>query len=74
MAGLKRDDFRLFDNGQPQRIIAFHASKCLSPRVEDSPTVIVLLDSLDLRSDVALFERQQVAQFLRHKAGKLAIA
>ena len=55
-------------NSQPQSIIAFHASK----GSEDSLTVIILLDTLDLPSYLAAFERQQVAQFLRYKSGKLA--
>jgi VWFA-related protein len=68
VAGLQRSDFRLLDNSQPQSIIAFHASK----GSEDSLTIIILLDTLDLPSYLAAFERQQVAQFLRYKSGKLA--
>ncbi len=72
VAGLQRTDFRLLDNSQPQRIIAFHASKDPSASAEDSLTVIILLDTLDLPSYLAALERQQVAQFLRYKSGKLA--
>ena len=72
VAGLQRNDFRLLDNSQPQRIIAFHASKDAFSGAENSLTVIILLDTLDLPSDLAAFERQQVAQFLRYKSGKLA--
>ena len=72
VAGLQRADFRLLDNDQPQRIIAFQASNRLSASAEDPLTVIILLDTLDLPSDLAAFERQQVAQFLRYKSGKLA--
>jgi VWFA-related protein len=71
VAGLQRTDFRLLDNSQPQRIIAFHASKGTFASAEDSLTVIILLDTLDLPSYLAAFERQQVAQFLRNKPGKL---
>jgi hypothetical protein len=72
VAGLQSTDFRLLDNSQPQRIIAFHASKDLFAGAEDSLTVIILLDTLDLPSYLAAFERQQMAQFLRYKSGKLA--
>ena len=72
VAGLQRTDFRLLDNSQPQSIIAFHASKDPSASAEDSLTVIILLDTLDLPSYRAALERQQVAQFLRYKSGKLA--
>jgi VWFA-related protein len=71
VAGLQRTDFRLLDNSQPQRIIAFHASKGAFASPEDSLTVIILIDTLDLPSYLADFERQQVAQFLRYKSGKL---
>jgi VWFA-related protein len=71
VAGLQRTDFRLLDNSQPQRIIAFHASKGTFASAEDSLTVIILLDTLDLPSYLAAFERQQVAQFLRYRSGKL---
>jgi hypothetical protein len=71
VAGLQRTDFRLLDNSQPQRIIAFHASKGTFASAEDSLTVIILLDTLDLPPSLAVVERQQVAQFLRYKPGKL---
>ena len=69
VAGLQSTDFRLLDNSQPQRIIAFHASKDLFAGAEDSLTVIILLDTLDLPSYLAAFERQQMAQFLRTNPG-----
>lgn len=72
VAGLGRTDFKLLDNGQPQRIIAFRASKAPSAGTDDSLTVIILLDTLNLPSAIAAFERKQVAQFLRQKSGKLA--
>jgi VWFA-related protein len=72
VAGLQRIDFRLLDNGQPQRIIAFRASTSRSASADDSLSVILLLDTLDLPSDLAAFERQQAAQFLRQNSGKLA--
>ncbi|WP_035356657.1 hypothetical protein [Edaphobacter aggregans] len=72
VAGLQRVDFSLFDNGQPQRIVAFRASKSLSANADDSLSVILLLDTLGLPPDLAAFERQQAAQFLRQNSGKLA--
>jgi VWFA-related protein len=72
VAGLQRVDFSLLDNGQPQRVVAFRASKSLSANADDSLSVILLLDTLGLPSDLAAFERQQAAQFLRQNSGKLA--
>ncbi|MGA9719126.1 MAG: hypothetical protein WBQ79_12680, partial [Acidobacteriaceae bacterium] len=40
VAGLQRADFRLFDNGQPQKIIAFRASKSPAATPDDSLAVI----------------------------------
>jgi VWFA-related protein len=72
VAGLQLTDFRLLDNGQPQKIIAFRALKGAVSSAEDSLTVIILLDTLGLTSYLADLERQQVVQFLRHKSAKLA--
>ena len=71
VAGLQRADFRMLDNGQPQKIIAFRALKSTSAGTDDSLSVIILLDTLDLPPDLAAFARQEAAQFLRHKSGKL---
>jgi VWFA-related protein len=70
--GLQRADFRLLDNGQPQKVIAFRASKSFSAGADDPLSLILLLDTLNLPADFAAFERQEAAQFLRHKSGKLA--
>jgi VWFA-related protein len=72
VAGLQRDDFRILDNGTSQKIVAFRASNGGSPTVEDSLTVIILLDTLDLSPDLAANERHLVVQFLRSHSGKLA--
>jgi hypothetical protein len=39
---------------------------------DDSLSVIILLDTLDMPSDRALLERQQVAQLLLQHSGRLA--
>ena len=53
VAGLQLTDFRLLDNSQPQKIIAFRASKGAVASAEDSLTVIILLDTLGLTSYLA---------------------
>ena len=72
VAGLQRADFSVLDNGQPQKIVAFRASNGRSSQAEDSLSVILLLDTLNLPSYVAAEERQLAAQFLRQNSGKLA--
>jgi len=69
VAGLRREDFNLLDNGQPQKIIAFRAS---TGSFDDSLSVIILLDTLNMPSDLAALERQQAAQFLLEHSGILA--
>lgn len=73
VAGLERADFTLFDNGQPQKIVAFRSSKRSSSNPNDSLAVVLLVDTLNLSADLAYFERKQVAQFLNQNSGKLAV-
>lgn len=70
--GLGRADFRVFDGGQPQNIIAFRASNRAPAGTEDSSTVILLIDTLDMPPDMAEFERREAIAFLRGSAGQLA--
>ena len=72
VAGLQRADFSVLDNGQPQKIIAFRASNGHSAQAEDSLSVILLLDTLNLPPYVAARERQLAIEFLRQNSGKLA--
>jgi VWFA-related protein len=69
VAGLRREDFNLLDDGQPQKIIAFRAS---AGSFDDSLSVIILLDTLNMPSDLAVLERQQAAHLLLEHSGRLA--
>jgi VWFA-related protein len=70
--GLRRTDFKVYDNGQPQNIIAFRESDGIPANTDDSLTVVLLIDTLDLSADLAAVERQQTVEFLRRSAGYLA--
>lgn len=70
VSGLQRADFEVLDNGRPQQIIAFRKSEG-STRIDDSLTVILLIDSLALPSQTADFERQEAAGFLKQNSGHL---
>jgi hypothetical protein len=72
ITGLERTDFKLFDNGKPQKIVAFRASHNATVHFEPPVIIILFIDTLDLAPDLAAFERQQAAQFLRQVAGSLA--
>jgi len=68
--GLERKDFRVLDDGQPQNIIAFRAASSARVGGEDSSTVILLIDTLDVPPELADFERRETVAFLR-SAGRL---
>ena len=72
VAGLRRADFSVLDNGQPQKIVAFRASNGLSTDADDALSVILLLDTLNLPPYVGAEERRLAEQFLRQNSGKMA--
>jgi VWFA-related protein len=87
VAGLKRADFNVIENGVTQPVVAFRNSNDAPAGSDDGLSVILLLDTLDLpgsfeqqRSegateyspDLVLQVRQQAADFLGRNTGKLA--
>jgi hypothetical protein len=67
--GLKAEDFRVLDNGQPAKIVSFHAYG----EGGDRPIAITLvLDTLRVPSGVEGVEREVVRKFLRENDGHLA--
>ena len=72
VAGLGRDDFTLLDNGHPQEIVAFRAASNQHNQADTPISVLLLIDALDLSPNLAAFEREQVAKFLRQNGGHLA--
>lgn len=72
VAGLGRDDFTLLDNGYPQEIVAFRPVFNQHDQPDTPISVLLLIDTLDLASNLATFEREQVAKFLRQNGGHLA--
>jgi VWFA-related protein len=67
--GLKAEDFRVLDNGQPAKLVSFH------PYGEggDPPVAITLvLDTLRVQNGVEGVERELVRRFLRENDGHLA--
>jgi VWFA-related protein len=71
VSGLERSDFKLLDNGQPQKIVAFRASHNGSLQFEPPVAVILLIDTLDLPPDLAASEREQAVKFLHQTARSL---
>jgi VWFA-related protein len=71
VAGLEPKDFRLLDNGQPRRILSFHAFDGIAAKPDPPVEVILVLDTLQIPSDLISNERNLVEAFLRKDGGHL---
>jgi VWFA-related protein len=72
ISGIAREDFKLLDNGQPDKILTFHAYDGTSTGPDPPVKIILLVDALNLPERLASFERREVARFLRQNNGHLA--
>ncbi|HEY2545308.1 MAG TPA: VWA domain-containing protein [Candidatus Acidoferrum sp.] len=72
ISGLGPKDFTLLDNGQPEKILSFHAYDGISAGPDPPVEVILLVDTLQMPTDLAFFEREEVERFLRQNGGHLA--
>jgi VWFA-related protein len=70
ISGIARKNFKLLENGQPDKILTFHAYDGTSA---DPPVKIILLvDTLNLPERMASYERREVKRFLQQNGGRLA--
>ena len=69
---MDRRDFTLFDNGQSEKIVSFHAFGGINARPNPPAAVILLIDTRDVPKETAIDERRGVEKFLRQNAGRLA--
>lgn len=72
VSGMDRRDFTLFDNGQSEKIVSFHAFGGINARPNPPAAVILLIDTRDVPKETAIDERRGVEKFLRQNAGRLA--
>src|SRR5277367_2261196 len=72
VSGLGPKDFTLLDNGQPSRILSFHAFDGISAKPDPPVEIILVIDTLDLAPRLAMAEREAVETFLRKNNGHLA--
>ena len=72
ISGLEPNDFVLLDNGQPNKVLSFQAFDGASAKPNPPVEVILLIDALQLPSDLILYERTSVETFLRQNGGHLA--
>ena len=72
VSGVDRRDFTLFDNGQSEKIVSFHAFGGIHARPDPPAAVILLIDMRDVPKQTAIDERRGVEKFLRQNGGQLA--
>jgi VWFA-related protein len=72
ISGIAAKDFTLLDNGQPEKILTFHAFDEISNTPDPPVKVILLVDALSLPERLAFYERREVERFLRQNNGHLA--
>jgi VWFA-related protein len=70
--GLHSNDFALLENGQPNRIVSFHAFDGVSAQPESPVEVILVIDMLQLPINLTAMELSCVEAFLRKNDGHLA--
>ncbi len=72
LRGLRREDFALFDNKQPPKIVSFQAVDGAAPAASDPPVEIILvIDAVNASFDTVTYERDQIKKFLQQNGGDL---
>ena len=72
VSGMDRGDFTLFDNGQSEKIVSFHAFGETNSRPNPPAAVILLIDTRGVPKGTAIDERRGIERFLRQNSGRLA--
>ena len=70
--GLRPADFTLLDNGRPNTILSFQAFDGISAKPDPPVQIILVIDALQLPSDLISFEKGSLEAFLRRNGGRLA--
>lgn len=71
VAGLSAEDFALFDNGRPRRLLSFGANRG-DATLRSPAQVILLIDTMNARFADVSYETRQVEKYLRQNGGRLA--
>ena len=69
--GLEAKDFTLLENGQPQKILSFHAFDGIAAKADPPVRIILMIDTIELKPELARDERLAVESFLRENGGRL---
>lgn len=73
VSGLELKDFTLLDNGLPDKILTFHAAGGEVQSAGQPPSVILLIDAINLDFEQVAAVRQAMAKFLQRNGGYLAL-
>jgi len=65
-------DFKVLDNGRPQKILSFRSSDGVEVKPVPPVEVVLVLDIANLPFIQVAFTRDEVAKFLRENGGRLA--
>jgi VWFA-related protein len=65
VSGIDRRDFTLLDNGQSEKIVSFHAFGGINAQPNPPAAVILLIDTRNVSSEMAIDVRRGVERFLR---------
>ena len=71
LLGLEPWDFKILDNGQPRKVLSFHAYDGVQVKPDPPVEVILALDMMNLPFQQVGFVRGEVDQFLRQNGGRL---
>jgi VWFA-related protein len=71
VAGLGRADFKLLEEGQPQKILSFQQFHGRGAGLEPAVKIILLIDTIQLPPNLASEERTSVESYLRTDGGHL---
>jgi VWFA-related protein len=71
VAGLEPWDFKIFDNGQPRKLVSFRRFDGVQAKPEPPVEVVLVIDMLNLPFQQVAYVRTQVDAFLRQSGGQL---
>ena len=72
VTGLEAKDFTLLDNGQPSRIVSFHAFDGVVTRPDPPVEVVLVVDNMSLSGPQASRAQSEFEKLLRENGGRTA--
>ena len=72
VSGLELKDFTLLDNGQPQKMVTFHAFDGIAAKPDPPVEAILVIDSVNLQPLQVNRAQEEILKFLHQNGGRLA--